>query len=203
MSKILGLENETRKLDGLSPAGYSLGLHIRFSGPLIAVQTYPDAWQKHYTENAYALRDPLIAWGFATKGATRWSDVKIPDPFNIMQQAAEHGLIYGVALSCGVVTSRTIAGAARSDREFNDEEMDELLKIVEFLHVKTEPPQSLTTAQREALQLVAAGHRHAEAAARLGISESALKVRLTAARNRLLARTTAEAIQRAKDFRLL
>jgi len=67
----------------------------------------------------------------------------------------------------------------------------------------TEPPESLTPAQIQALRLIAAGDRHAAAAAKLGISESALKARLNAARQRLLARTTAEAIQRAKDYRLL
>ncbi|MEY4872948.1 MAG: hypothetical protein RLZZ563_2278, partial [Pseudomonadota bacterium] len=45
--------------------------------------------------------------------------------------------------------------------------------------------------------------RHAAAAEKLGISESALKARITSARIRLMARTTAEAIQRAKDYRLI
>jgi LuxR family transcriptional regulator len=61
----------------------------------------------------------------------------------------------------------------------------------------------LTKAQVEALRCIAQGDRHAAAAAKLGISESALKARLTAARHNLMARTTAEAIQRAKDYRLL
>ena len=67
----------------------------------------------------------------------------------------------------------------------------------------TEPPDSLTTAQIDALRLIAAGDRYAAAAAKLNISESALKARLISARQRLMARTTAEAIQRAKDYRLL
>ncbi|MEL7177474.1 MAG: LuxR C-terminal-related transcriptional regulator, partial [Pseudomonadota bacterium] len=67
----------------------------------------------------------------------------------------------------------------------------------------TQPPENLTPAQIEALKLIAEGHRHAAAAAELNISESALKARLTSARQRLLARTTAEAIQRARDYRLL
>ena len=45
--------------------------------------------------------------------------------------------------------------------------------------------------------------RDAEAAALLGISESALKARLKSARERLYARTTAEAIQRAQEYKLL
>ena len=50
---------------------------------------------------------------------------------------------------------------------------------------------------------MASGSRYAEAAALLGISESALKARLKSARERLYARTTAEAIQRAQEYNLL
>lgn len=190
-------------MSDLAPKGYSLGLHIRFAAPLISLRTYNEEWQDHYTDNVYGIRDPLIAWGYSTKGACRWSEIKIPDPFSIFKQAGEHGLKYGVAMSCGPFSSRSIGGIARDDREYEDEEIQEALAIFEFLHEKTEPPERLTNAQREALELIAAGNRHAEAAAKLGISESALKVRLTAARNRLLARTTAEAIQRAKEYKLL
>ena len=71
------------------------------------------------------------------------------------------------------------------------------------LHEMTEPPEELTQAQIEALRCIAGGDRHAAAAEKLGISESALKARISSARVRLMARTTAEAIQRAKDYRLI
>ena len=45
--------------------------------------------------------------------------------------------------------------------------------------------------------------RIAAAAAHLRISESALKARLASARAALLAQTTTEAIQRARDYRLI
>ena len=65
------------------------------------------------------------------------------------------------------------------------------------------PPASLTKAQKEALRCIAEGDRHAAAAAKLGITESAFKARLISVRERLKARTTAEALQRAKEYRLL
>ncbi|CAM5352846.1 autoinducer binding domain-containing protein [Frigidibacter albus] len=166
-------------------------------------QTYRQDWSDHYTDNGYALRDPMIAWGFSTTGVTRWSEMAVPDTFGILKEAASFGLVYGAAVSCGAISSRTIAGIARSDREFADDELTRIEGIVGSLHDMTEPPESLTLAQIQALRLIAAGDRHAAAAAKLGISESALKARLNAARQRLLARTTAEAIQRAKDYRLL
>ena len=203
MSALQGIDKDLIYLARLSPSGYFVGLHIRFTSPMMTFQTYPPAWTDHYTENGYAMRDPIIAWGFTQLGATRWSEITFPDTFGILAEAARHGLVYGVAVSCGPVSSRTISGLARADREFTDEEVAEAAAIVTRLHEVTQPPDHLTDAQIEALRLIAAGHRHAAAAAKLGISESALKVRLNSARQRLLARTTAEAIQRATDYRLI
>jgi len=203
MSKNLGLDRILYLLGEESPVGYMAGMHIRFAGPLVQFQTYDQRWIDHYTKNGYALRDPMIAWGFSKDGASRWSEINLPDPFGILQQAAEYGLKYGVVVSTGPLNSRSICGCARDDREFSDAEIQRITRLVDTLHDVTDPPDSLTTAQKDALQLIADGHRHAAAAAKLGISESALKARLMSVRNRLLARTTAEAIQRAKDYRLL
>ena len=187
----------------LAPSGYFVGMHIRFAAPLMQFQTYPKGWSDHYSANAYALRDPTIAWGFSQEGACRWADIDVPDPFGLFTEAKLFGLTYGLTVSCGPVRSRTISSFARSDRDFLDAEVEKITHLVRRLHDITEPPESLTTAQIEALRLIAAGDRHAAAANKLNISESALKARLISARQKLLARTTAEAIQRAKDYRLL
>ncbi len=203
MAGEITLESELRRLGTLAPAGYSVGLHIRFAAPLMTFQTYSSTWIEHYTSQAYVMRDPMTAWGFSVEGAARWSEIDIPDPFGIMTEAATHGLKYGVQFAHGPVSSRTIASIARTDREFTDAECAEANDIVRNLHVLSEPPENLTRAQVAALRLIAAGDRHAAAAEKLSISESALKARLTAARQRLMARTTAEAVQRAKELRLL
>lgn len=64
-------------------------------------------------------------------------------------------------------------------------------------------PAILTPARLDALRLMAEGERMARAAHRLGISESALKVRLADARDALGARTTAAAVWRATSRGLL
>ena len=203
MSLQSGIELQTRRLAEMSPGGFFFALHIRFALPLLHHQTYPSGWTDLYTEEAYALRDPIIAWGFSQVGTTRWSEIDIPDPFDILGQARQFDMNFGFAVSCGPMQSRTIASAARPDREFEDDEITQFAKLINQLHNITEPPKSLTDAQIEALRCIAEGDRHAAAAARLNISESALKARLSSARNSLLARTTAEAIQRARDYRLL
>ena len=203
MSLQSGIEHYTARLSDIAPGGFFFSLHIRFAMPLLNHQTYPKGWTDLYTREAYALRDPIIAWGFSQVGTQRWSEIEIPDPFGILEQARDFGMQFGFAVSCGPMSSRTIASAARPDREFTDGEIDEFGKLITQLHNITEPPKSLTDAQIEALRCIAEGDRHAAAAARLNISESALKARLASARSSLLARTTAEAIQRARDYRLL
>jgi LuxR family transcriptional regulator, quorum-sensing system regulator SdiA len=197
------IEDLLEDLGKICPGGYYLALHIRFTAPLMMFQTYNPVWTDHYSKNAYALRDPIVAWGISRTGATRWSEIDLPDPFGIMAEAAGYGLKFGVCVSCGPMTARTIASVTRSDREFTDEEIAAISGIVLHLHTETEPPDNLTPAEVEALQVIASGERYAAGAARLGISESALKARLTSARRKLFARTSAEAIQRAKDYQLL
>lgn len=191
------------KLGKLAQSGYFVGLHIRFAAPLMQFQTYSEEWSEFYSQNGYALRDPTIAWGFSTTGACRWSALPIPDPFNILREAANHGLTYGLTVSNGPISSRTIASFGRADREFTDDEIEQISVTIKRLHEITEPPASLTKAQKEALRCIAQGDRHAAAAAKLGITESAFKARLISVRERLKARTTAEALQRAKEYRLL
>lgn len=191
------------ELGEISPLGFSAGLHIRFAAPLVYVKTYCEGWQKLYDENAFALRDPIVFWGLGVKGSTRWSAIMLPDPFSIMEKAKEFGLEYGAVISYGPITSRSIVGIARGDREFTDEEIATAMEITEKLHVAAEPPTELTKAQIEALQLLAEGYRHTAAAAKLGISESALKARLQGARTRLGARTSAEALRKAREYRFL
>jgi len=191
------------KLDELAPIGYTVGLHIRFATPLLYRSTYPDDWVSYYNENSYYLRDPLVFWGIGKTGTKRWNQIPLPDPFNVIGQAAGYGLKYGAVSSYGAITSRSIVGISRADREFSDDELEQLTEITRRLHISAKPPSDLTSAQLEALQLIANGDRHTAASAKLGISESAFKARLKSARIRLNARTTAEAVRKAREYRML
>jgi LuxR family transcriptional regulator len=191
------------QLDQLAPMGYTVGLHIRFATPLIYKSSYPVAWVDHYNTHSYYLRDPLVFWGVGVEGTTRWSSIPLPDPFGVMKKAAGHGLNYGAVSSYGPITSRSIVGISRSDREFDDSELAKLKELTIRLHIEAKPPSELTKAQIEALQCIANGDRHAAAAEKLGITESAFKARLQSARVRLEARTTSEAIRKAREYRLL
>lgn len=197
------LDLELHHLRSYAPAGYFVGLHIRFTSPLMILQTYDEAWVNHYSENAFVVRDPTTIWALGNTGVIRWGDPALPDPYGVFDAARRFGMAYGITCSCGSARSRSIASFSRNDRDYTDAEMESVLMIVDRLHEMTRPADDLTPAQIEALRRIASGDRHAEAAGKLGISESALKARLGGARQRLNARTNAEAIQRAKDYRLI
>lgn len=192
-----------RALKTIAPAGYHVTLHIHLATPMMQFRTWPETWAKFYDRNSFALRDPVIAWGISTTGACRWSALPVPDPFGIMQDAARHGLTYGVTVSHGPITSRSIVSAAHGTREFTDDEIDTISAIVKQLHEMATPPEHLSKAQKDALHCIARGDRYAAAAAKLGISEGAFKSRLRSVRARLMARTTTEALQRVHEYRLL
>ncbi|MFE3838360.1 autoinducer binding domain-containing protein [Pseudogemmobacter sonorensis] len=187
----------------LAPMGYTVGLHIRFATPLVYTSSYPTAWVEHYNSHSYYLRDPLVFWGVGVEGTTRWSDIPLPDPFGVMKKAAAHGLNFGAVSSYGPITSRSIVGIAHAEREFTDGELGQLRELTVRLHIEAKPPSELTRAQIEALRCVANGDRHSAAAEKLGITESAFKARLQSARIRLEARTTSEAVRKAREYRLL
>jgi LuxR family transcriptional regulator, quorum-sensing system regulator SdiA len=203
MTKTKGLELGLAKLAEIAPAGYALGLHIRFASAQIMVQTYDPRWIEIYTSRGYMMCDPLVSWGFGTEGAIRWSALDYPDPHRVLAQAADFGLRFGIAVSYGPTSSRSIGGFARMDREFSDDEIEMISDLVRSLHRASTPPEKLSGAQLEALKLISKGFRYWEAAQQIGITESALKARLRTARERLLCRTNAEAIQRAIEYKLL
>ncbi|MFV0492366.1 MAG: autoinducer binding domain-containing protein [Pseudorhodobacter sp.] len=191
------------ELAALAPEGYAVGLHIRYATPLIYLSKYPADWVEYYNANSYYLRDPLVFWCIGTTGTARWSEIPLPDPFGVLKKAAAHNMSYGAVSSYGPITSRSMTGACRSDREFTDDELLILADITARMHAAAKPSSELTKAQIEALQCIANGDRHTAAAAKLGISESALKARLSSARTRLEARTTSEAVKKAREYRLL
>ena len=134
---------ETDKLvsniDKIVPHGYAIGLHIRYTTPSIMLQTYDPEWTTRYSSGGYVMTDPSVHWGFANIGATRWSEISLPDPDNVMAQAHDFGLKYGMCVACETGGSRTIANFAHKDREFDDAEMTEIESLLISLHKITLP----------------------------------------------------------------
>lgn len=197
------IDAELQKISALATAGYFLGLRIRGSVPLLAFHTYPQAWIDEYTEGGYVLRDPVTAWAMTVGGSIRWDSPRLPDPFGIFRKARAHGLRHGVSIAHGPISSLTICSAARSDRAFSDEEIDAIRDIVVALHDRVALPQALTGAQKAILEALAEGAPIAEVAARLGSSRAAAERAVRELCVSLVARTPGEAVERARNHRLI
>lgn len=189
----------------IAKIGYYIALRVGFAFPLEEVNALPQAWANHYTTYRFMLHDPVIRWIYANSGAVAWSEIDLPDPMRVLAQAQTFGLRYGVAVACFDGNSegqRSFGTFARSDREFEREEIDALYAYVQRRHDQKAPPTNLTQAELEVLQMVKNGQRLKQIAHVLGVSEGAVKQRLKNAKTKLGAQTSAQAASLAAEFGL-
>lgn len=193
-------------LSALAPAGYYVALRVGFAFPLIEVNQLPKDWVAHYTEQRFMLFDPVIRWLYANIGAVRWSEIALEDERDVIAQARDHGLRFGVAISCFDETSngqRSFGSFVRADREFDVSEIAELQDHMWRLHRDSAPPSNLTDAEIEVLRMVKDGMRLKQIAHEIGVTEGAVKQRLRNAKDKLRAQTGAQAATKAREFGLL
>lgn len=126
-----------RTLKSQVPGGFAMAFHVRFATPTFLFQTYPKAWADHYSENGLVMSDPTVAWGFANTGTCRWSALDLPDPDNVIAQAATYGLNFGVTIAVDVDDSRSFASFADGQSEFTDAEIDAFHNNIKTLHATT------------------------------------------------------------------
>lgn len=134
MTDISTIENILVKMQEKSPSGFAIAFHIRLTAPDFLFQTYPKAWIDTYSEKGYVMVDPIVRWGFANTGSTRWSGLADLDDQNMLEQSLEYGMAYGVAIATETGNSRSFAGFARSDREYTDAEIADLTADMQMLH---------------------------------------------------------------------
>lgn len=197
---------ETRGLGDVSPAGFYLALRVGFAFPIVEEYTLPPKWVEHYLSRGMLMSDPVMRWMFENIGACRWSALGLDDPRNILAQAADHGLCYGVAICCtdpNPMGQRSFGSFARSDREFTDCEIFELEERLSSMHAALVPPSNLTQAELEALRMVKNGLLMKEIANTLGVTEGAVKQRLRNAKTKLKAKTSTHAATMATSFGLI
>lgn len=190
----------------LAPAGYYVALRVGFAFPLAEHNALPASWIDHYTRHSFMVSDPVMQWVYRYFGTIRWSEITIPDPRRILDEAGRYGLKYGVAISFDDPSpkgQRSFGSFARSDREFHDDEIATLRSKLEWLHVAMAPPTNLTKAELEALRMVKDGLLVKEIANNLGVSEGAIKQRLRNAKSKLGAKTGRQAVSSATGYGLI
>lgn len=156
MSGTAEIERIVTALDSQSPSGCAIALHIHFTTPEYLHQTYSKAWSAIYSENGYVMQDPTVSWSFRNNGTIRWSDLAAQDTMNIYQKAGAYGISHGFA--CGVEHggTRSVAGFARPDREFEAAEMQAIEALVLDLHAQTALPGTNPAAIREVFRQLSA-----------------------------------------------
>lgn len=160
MSEYDTITDRLKRVEALSPSGFAIAFHIRFTAPDFLLQTYPKAWIDLYSERGYVMSDPTVRWGFENTGHVRWSDLSADDPDGIFVAAAEHGIRFGVSIATDSEGSRSFSSFARADREFTDEEIATLAGHLESLHRATASETGMDVKMRDALhrQSVAMTH---------------------------------------------
>ena len=139
-------------LDRRSPAGCAIGLHIRFTTPRYMFQSYPKRWMDQYSSSGLLLQDPTIRWGMSNVGWILWRDLERIDSHGVLEQAKDYGIMNGVTIALLIEGSRSIASFARSDRDYETDEIADLEQIFEDLHRATASPEALTADDRSALK---------------------------------------------------
>lgn len=194
---------ERYDLDSLATAGYHLALRVGFAFPEYQRNSMPQEWIEIYTRDGLMIFDPVIRWIYENTGHSRWSAISLEDNRQVLPAASTFGMRYGAAISVMPDSStglRSFGSFARPDREYEDHELEFLSSAVTELHEALSPTRALTHAEIEVLEMLASGLILKQIAHRLGISESAVKLRLTNARSKLGARNNTQAVGQAKGY---
>ena len=155
------IEQEMGRLTELGSCGFAIAFHVRFTTASFQLQTYPTAWLEVYSKEGLVMQDPIVAFGFSDEiGVRRWSDLPGADGSPVLGRAAEHGLNHGAAVVVATGDSRTVAGIARSDREYSDEELAELEEIIARLHEITSEDGEMSDAARDELRRISIEQNH-------------------------------------------
>jgi LuxR family transcriptional regulator, quorum-sensing system regulator SdiA len=200
------LQAMRNQMDQISPAGFYVAIRVGFSFPEEELNELPENWVEFYTTHGLVVHDPAMKWVYANTGATRFSEIGLPDPHQVRARAAVYGLNHGAAVSVMTPSDRgrrTYGFFFREDRDFEKSDLAELQSIVAKLHSGGEIEAALTLAEIQALRLQSEGLRLKQIATEIGISESAVKARLNNAKRKLGAKTPSQAASIAAARRIL
>lgn len=210
-----GLETELNELANamkqLAPSGFMIGLEIKGHRPMAMRSTYPKDWIEHYERQGYALFDPVVHWGMKFSGVIRWKELESSglraDQKIVLEQAGLFGLKYGVALAHGSMakgsTARNMMGAARSDRDFRDGEIDVLKRRFQRALDSAKETVNLDEKVRDALRVMKDAQSFEEGGAKLLVSAATIRKRIEKARKVFGTKNTLQTVAQAIEYGLL
>lgn len=201
LQAIRSLENHASFFESIAPAGYTIALNIYNLHPQVFYTTKPKAWTDVYKRKRYFLADPVMQFILTQQGTRRWSETgSYPVPLltpRFLQAAASHGLRYGVVfvrMANAEDRVKNMLSVSRSDREYTDEEIDDIELRFEDILSDQNFDKDLTERQITLLWLLANGAKRSEAAQQLCVSEETVKKDLEAIRKQWNAANSTEAV---------
>ena len=117
---------------------FAIGVRIRYNNPTLIFQTYPEHWLKYYDAEALLLQDPTVIWGMTNTGLVDWEDLKAGDTAGVFDKAKPFGLRYGIAVSVGDPSQRTLGFVSSATSAFDDVQKEWALKQINALHNLTD-----------------------------------------------------------------
>lgn len=138
---------ELQRLVAVEHWRFAIGLRIRFNHPTLLYQTYPEAWVAHYAKNGLLFVDPAVRWGMTHTGICDWRDLTSDDSAGVLQQAADHGLVHGIAISVGDSATRSLGFFASATTSITEQERVLAQEVVGALHEATDGVADLPPAE--------------------------------------------------------
>lgn len=154
------ISDELVRLKAVSPGGFAMALHVRFTTPTYLFQTYPKDWIDFYSKNGLVMRDPTVRWAFENTGLIRWAELVPIDEAGVIALAGERGILNGFTYATDRNGSRSMASFAQGSRDFSDPEMATIAEQVNHLHDVTASGVSLTPGTRERLRQMSISFTH-------------------------------------------
>lgn len=114
-------------LNSMTTAGFALAVNKTPFGVEYFDTTYPDEWQVLFKQKHFVWVDPIVLnamwYGNSNK---RWSEIKAPDVRGVWKTAKFYGLVFGATFARTRAINKSVLSLARNDREFTEQEMDQL-----------------------------------------------------------------------------
>ncbi|MGK4581600.1 helix-turn-helix transcriptional regulator [Kitasatospora sp. HPMI-4] len=194
------------------------------AGPIApAISTFPEHWQRRYTDEEYADVDPLLSGCLASSTPFSWSELGSSPELGqrerqFFKEAQAAGFGRGLTIpirSQGEIAALNLIPADLLARQMYSNSR-QLYLMAHYLHQKARRPlvevAMATSARRrsllspretEALEWTARGKTTREISCGLGISEKGVEFHLEGARRKLQAANRTHAVAKALELRLL
>lgn len=193
------VEPHIQRMEALATGGFAIGFHVRNARPLFMERRISTEWVSRYSACNFFAGDPLVIWCVKNLGWERWTAIsnQLADPLGVFQAYRSQGMNHGIAVSCGDDASRSMAIFVSNDGEFSDEVTGELHQLLSLSHEVLSARRELGPKLIEALEGISLGMTYPEVCKMIGISRTALKFRLTRARDALGVESNIEAVRTA------